>query len=365
MKIALLGDLALFGKYSSLRMSFAPTRFKKMADFLSNYDLVVGNLETPLTKASTTCSGKSAYIKGDPQDASLLKYLNISAVCLANNHIFDYGYCGLKETQETLNYSGIEYFGVNGKEFLFSREGINLVFVGYCCYSTNPVGVWPQRMKGNYISQFQPLLLGRKITECSDANSIVIASIHAGEEHVNYPSNDHIQIARRLSKKGKYVYYGHHPHVVQGIESVNDSVLAYSLGNFCFDDVYSNKSKLPLVKQSENNRSGLILELEIQSDLKLNYKAIPIFDDGDEIILLNGQFDSKLKKYSDELSRNPDEYKAMRQSLIDEYKNSRKHNRSMSWYLKRFSPNTIIIIAKAIMNRILYKFTIKRYLRNE
>ena len=71
------------------------------------------------------------------------------------------------------------------------------------------------------------------------------------------PSSDDVKFARHLANQFNYVYYGHHPHVIQGFERVNKSTIFYSLGNFIFDDVYTSKDKeKPLIALSESNKTG-------------------------------------------------------------------------------------------------------------
>jgi poly-gamma-glutamate synthesis protein (capsule biosynthesis protein) len=85
-------------------------------------------------------------------------------------------------------------------------------------------------------------------------------------------------MARKLSNVAPFVLYGHHPHVLQGVEEAKDSLFAYSLGNFCFDDVYTNKSSEPLVKMTNNNKESAILSLEYKDSKLIRHEMIPIFD---------------------------------------------------------------------------------------
>lgn len=101
MKIALLGDIALYGKYSKDNENV----FEYFGDIslkLKEYDYVVANLETPFTTNNKVKGFKSAFIKSNPENIELLKFLNINAVNLANNHIFDYGEMGFETTKSLL-----------------------------------------------------------------------------------------------------------------------------------------------------------------------------------------------------------------------------------------------------------------------
>ena len=139
MKIALLGDTAFYGKFS-LRQGSPKKILQKTAELLKSFDYVVLNLETPFAKDSAKRYGnKSAYIKSDPENIELLKYLGVDAVCLANNHMFDFGYNSFELTKKILKDNGIQYFGVENNDLKVELLGNRIAFSGYCCYSTNPI----------------------------------------------------------------------------------------------------------------------------------------------------------------------------------------------------------------------------------
>jgi len=189
-----------------------------------------------------------------------------------------------------------------------------------------------------------------------------IASFHAGLEHVNYPSYDHIEMARTFAKKVPYIYYGHHPHVIQGIENVNGSIIAYSLGNFCFDDVYTTKSEEPLIKQSEENKRSFIFSLIIKKNT-LKHEEIPIYADkskitvGTKLNILND-----LDCYSKFLDLEKVAYIDYRNRLIKKKLCKRKAKRDLKWYFKRLNIESIGIIINYIINRKKYEQMIINYI---
>ena len=153
-----------------------------------------------------------------------------------------------------------------------------------------------------------------------------------------------------------YVFYGHHPHVSQGIEKVGGSLLAYSLGNFCFDDVYSLVSDKPLVSLSDNNRSSFLLSLEIQDGKIQTYDTLPIYIGKDRIYLGKGTVVDDLNRYSKKLTEveSPD-YLQMRSRLIREYYGSRKSKRDLKWVFQRMRPRYVRLTLDMIINKIKYK----------
>lgn len=359
MKIALLGDLGFFGKYSLENNEELFKYFEKVAFFLKRFDYVIGNLETPFAENLLPKGAKSAYISTNLKSVELLKYLNINIVNLANNHIFDYGIEGYEKTKEILKKNNIKYFGTEGKEIFLEKKGGKVALNGWCCYSTNALGYSTE--KNNIgVDVLNTQKIKNKIKVNNKNHYLNIASIHCGEEHINYPNYDHIEMGRNLANEGlNYIFYGHHPHVIQGIEMVKKSLLAYSLGNFCFDDVYNKKSKSPLIKQKIENKKSIILSLEIEGDKLKKYEIIPIFCSENEMILKGESLFDDIQKYSNYLNLNKKDYKKIRDKELTNYYMSRKKQRNIYWYIKRLNYNSVRMIYELKKNRRLYLENIK------
>ena len=356
MKVALLGDIALFGCCTK------PAYFNDIENYLSSFDYVVGNLETPFSSRRKTYGSKSAYICASPESSSILSKLRLNAVNLANNHMFDYGKEGYELTKTILADTGIEWFGTEGRELHIEKTNNKIAFAGFCCYTANPLVCVEYGRYG--VNAYNLNKAKERIKDLNREGFLPIISVHAGIEHVNYPSYDHIQAARSLSTAGSYVYYGHHPHVIQGVEEYNDSLLAYSLGNFCFDDIYTDVSgKLPLIELSDNNRTGMVLELTIENNKIVNWdeRVIHIEKDGIRIIT-DSAF---LHVYNTELrssEKHVEDYNQKRDSIIMGRIKGRKSKRNMAWYLKRLRPRYMFLVLNARRNIKLYDINVKSLL---
>lgn len=359
MKIALLGDTALFGRYSTVRGTCARDYFRDVSRHLEQFDHVVANLETPFAVKHKPRGAKSAYIKSDPRDVELLKYLHIDIVNLANNHCFDYGIAGYDCTISTLEAANIDYFGVEGRAIELEDAGARVALHGYCSYTTNPLGLSRNGAKG-----VNPLVFPTVVEAMRrfDQNGFLnIVSVHSGWEHVNYPSRQDICMARAMADICPFVYYGHHPHVMQGVEQREGSVVAYSLGNFCFDDVYVDHSSEPLIRQTENNKKGLILELEILENrvASLSMTTIRL---GDEAMELNptGSHEA-LADYSKALHEPAGVYEARRRALIAAYMADRRSARDFGWFLKRLRPRYAELLIRAKLNALAQHRSVGRH----
>ncbi len=357
MKIALLGDTAFFGKNSLENNEKAIDYFSDVRKVLLQYDYVIANLETPFGDGRKPYGYKSAYLYSKIQNVELLSYLGISVVNLANNHLFDYGKKSYELTKQILAKNDIGYFGVEEKQIFIEQENNKIALSGYCCYSTNPLGLG--KLGINELDY--PIIRDNLVkNEINGFNNIL--SIHAGTEHINFPSYDHIKLARKLAEIVPYVYYGHHPHVLQGIEKSYDSLIAYSLGNFCFDDVYTNRSNKPLVKQTQNNKSSIILELEYENNKLINHKAIPIFAGDEKMQLGIPDISKNLDTYSLKLDLNEHDYNNMRNELLTSLVKKRIAKRDLKWYLNRLNLRTFFVAKDLYTNKQKYNAKLKQYL---
>lgn len=362
MKIALLGDIALFGKYSTENKSIG-IYFKEMALLLRQFDFVVGNLETPLLNHGQKYGAKSAHIKALEENVEILKMLNVNVVNLANNHIYDYGRKGYESTVRILKENNIQYFGVDNKTLYLNSDNCKVAFTGYCCYSTNLLGCFDKStQKGvNILDGFE---MEQTLLNNHENGYLNISSVHAGQEHVNYPSVDHIKLARMISKKVPFLYYGHHPHVIQGIEVINKLPIAYSLGNFCFDDVYTSKSKAPLIEQTNENKKSYILCLDIEGNIVNDYTVVPFFLGDSRVQMYREDISKEIREYSKFLNKSYQKIELKRSELLDNYYALRKLRRTMEWYIKRLNLKSVKMIIGAKRNSRNYKKVIINYINS-
>lgn len=349
MKIALLGDILLSGKFCVNNNPDVYAYFKDVAEYLKQYDYVIGNLETAFVKNQRPFSPKSAHVKSDVENIDLLKYLNIGIVNLANNHIYDFGEESYELTKSLLIENNIEYFGVDNKQIFLDDNTAQVALHGYCCYSTNPFGL----DKG--VNKLDIDLVTDVMKMNENDGFLNIISVHGGQEHVHTPSYDYVRMARQFSLECPYVLYGHHPHVIQSFEEYKDSLIAYSLGNFCIDEVYTKKSVHPIFVPSKENKSSFILELDINKNRIESYKVIPFYIDDDCIRVGSKEILASIKGYSEELNKDPLMYQQERQEKITKYIESRRALRDLNWYLKRLNFGSVQQILATRRNSKLYK----------
>ena len=335
MRVAFVGDIALIGKYNLEENSFAKERLKELRGKLLEFDYVVGNLESPLTKKDSTFVCKSMHLKSSPINIELLEYLNINAVSLANNHMYDYGKKGMQETIEILNNNNIEWFGTNSVSLDKEIKGERLSLSGFCCLSTNGSGYdYINNGTGVNLLKYDRVL--KQLEQDRKKNALSLISFHWGEEHTNYPNYEHINLAKLIANRKDVIISGHHPHIIQGVQKIKDSIIAYSLGNCLFDDCISINKKFT-VKQNENNKKSFILEVNIENGAIKEYHCHGFKDQADGIELFN--IEKELSPISEVLNNiiDIDKYQQLRNEQIMEARKEKFGKKDVKWVLNRMN----------------------------
>jgi poly-gamma-glutamate synthesis protein (capsule biosynthesis protein) len=263
--------------------------FERIKQYLKG-DIVFANLETPLSFRGVPNTNKSCILlfKGNPIVADALKRAGFNILSLANNHIFDYGFEGFKDTIDILNKTSITHVGVgcNLEESrlvkIIEVKGVKIGFLAYS-YSYHAglykPGCAPMTMK----------VIESDIRKAKSKVDILVVSFHNGIEFSHYPTLNMRKIAKKAVDSGAHLVLGHHPHTIQGIERYNKAVIVYSLGNFVFDFAnegirawaYSN-SEVSIFGESKLHTDDLraiesiIFECEFSSEGVECFKAIPI-----------------------------------------------------------------------------------------
>ena len=272
MRIALLGDVALSGVYDVSSSDSVFPLIQNIRNIIENCDYVICNLESPLTHQTKTHMCKGVYLRSAPQNVEVLKYLGITHVTLANNHVFDYGKKAAQETIKILEENNIGYCGLCGDPLFLSKGEDKVLVDGFCCYSANGIyyGEKPLAIKTLSFSTMKEFL-----DEANSKKCFPVASVHYGIERLHYPAPEHMRLFRGFSENYNYVLHGNHTHSIQGYEKYKDSLFFYSLGNLLFDDVKTTSVKTS-VKQNKETRKTYIVIIEVKENQLSNYRIIPM-----------------------------------------------------------------------------------------
>jgi poly-gamma-glutamate capsule biosynthesis protein CapA/YwtB (metallophosphatase superfamily) len=211
--------------------------FEKFKDVLARANLSFANLECPVTdQHGETQSPKSNIVFcAPPQAGKSLRQAGISAVSTANNHAYDYGLKGLKETIRFLHADSMLFAGTvsdSGNVFdpiILEKNGIKIGILAYAQF-VNIKGDWV-----GMISLFDSIRAQKEIQLLKSKVDVVIASYHGGDEYKDVPGREALAQLRMLADFGADIVLGHHPHVPEGIERYHGSIIFHSLGNAVFN----------------------------------------------------------------------------------------------------------------------------------
>lgn len=218
--------------------------FLKIADSTSKADLFFGNLEGPIS-ASGKNVGSIYSFRADPRVIDGLKYAGFDVVSVANNHIGDWSQVAMEDTFNILKEGGIEYAGggINDTEAYSAKikevNGVKFGFLGYTSVGAQYTEADKEKAG---IAWLDKETMRRDIESARKEADVVVASIHFGEEYQSTSNKYQQDIARSAIDAGASLVIGHHPHVVQEVEKYKDGYIAYSLGNFVFDQLFSKET---------------------------------------------------------------------------------------------------------------------------
>lgn len=191
---------------------------QNVKDIFSADDLTIANFEGTLTDSDER-EDKTFAFKAPASYASILTSGSVEAVNTANNHSHDYGEQSFNDTLAALDDAGIVHFGYD-ETAVMDVKGIKVGLVGI--YELYDHLEREQQLKDN-IAKLK-----------ADGAQLIVVIFHWGNETETVPDSNQTTLGRIAIDEGADLVCGHHPHVLQGIETYKDRNIVYSLGNFCF-----------------------------------------------------------------------------------------------------------------------------------
>ncbi len=211
--------------------------------WFDTFDYAVANLEGPVTDKHRSPE-KSIDFLFDPSVISVLKAQGIDAVSQANNHALDQGSPGYEDSVRRLREAGLLVFGHQVQDDAIALatttvHGVRLALLGF--------NTTDHRM--------DRIAAAQVIHEARTQADWVVVSMHWGAEYRHTPPPDVVDQAHWLIDQGVDIVIGGHPHWVQGMERYKGKPIIYSLGNFIFDQDFSQET-----------REGMAVELQLDGN---------------------------------------------------------------------------------------------------
>jgi poly-gamma-glutamate capsule biosynthesis protein CapA/YwtB (metallophosphatase superfamily) len=243
--ILVAADWAPIRAFDAVIRNDPESAYGDMLPILRAADLRIVNCECALTSRCRPVWKSGAVFKGDPGHVQGLTAVPFEIACLANNHVFDYGVPGFRESLQLLDRNGIQTVGAGLTEdqacrpisFTLKKNRIALINISEGEDLTAARG-------GPGVCGWDLERTRSQIRQAKKRGCCVLVIAHGGLEYIPFPPAYIVAAFRSLVDAGADCVIGHHPHVPQGIEWRCGKPIAYSLGNFVFyqrTDLYYRK----------------------------------------------------------------------------------------------------------------------------
>lgn len=242
-RVLLVGDILLGDAATPLMRAYGPDYpLRRLTPLVSGKDLLIGNLEGPITTAEQPMDRHKAYAyRADVRSAAVLRHFGFDALCLANNHVLDYRLAGLQQTRQALEHEGLAGFGAGDDQaqartgVVIERQGLRIGLLGFLQPYGKYAAVYPWFATPTRagVARMDAENLQAAIRDLRPRVDVLIVSFHWGRNYAGV-----LPIQRRFGRlaidAGADLVVGHHPHVLQGVEVYRGVPIVYSLGNFAF-----------------------------------------------------------------------------------------------------------------------------------
>ena len=239
----------IFKSYQNANGGFDFTpALSDVKDIISDYDIAYYNQETPMGDATLDYSGYPRfYVPKEFGDAMMDAGFN--TVSLASNHSLDRGEAGILQTVKYYKTTNLLYNGINDSKemrnnyIIKEKNGITYTLLSY---TTLTNGLSVPAGKDYLLNIYDEEKVKEDIKNVRDKVDVLIVAMHWGEEYQSSPNDSQKQIAKTLTDAGVDIIIGNHPHILQPITKINDTIVMYSLGNF-ISNQYGNDDYNKLV----------------------------------------------------------------------------------------------------------------------
>jgi len=226
--------------------------FLETVEILEQADITFCNLESPFYEEEPPIAGDLVF-GAAPETIVGLIYAGVDIVSLSNNHFGNQGVDGMNFTFSHLNESGIEYAGAGENEAtarepkIIERNGVIFAFLAYSDVKDVNWRDYKATADEPGIAMLTKANLTQDIQLAKEMADIVVVSVHWGREYEMTPTERQITYGHLAIDSGASLVLGHHPHVIQPVEEYEDGYIFYSLGNFVFDQMWSEPTRIGLI----------------------------------------------------------------------------------------------------------------------
>lgn len=222
-----------------------------LSAFLASHDFRVGTLEAPIGTGlsfdpeKTGAEGRQNIVYARNEDFFRMKEMGFDVVSLANNHIWDLGEEGLRNTISKLDEAGIAHCGAGmtaeeaSRPAVITKDGFSVAFLAYCVYGSKWLGrVETASADRAGVNALEIDRVEREIKEAKKRYDRVVVLPHWGREYKYRPLPECVKMAKRMIDAGADAVMGSHTHQIQPLINYKGGNICFSMGNFLFPDFY-------------------------------------------------------------------------------------------------------------------------------
>lgn len=264
--LAFVGDMMLdrgveasVGKNGKGDYSYLFAKNKDATAIIRNADIAFGNLEGPASDKGSDLGNLYSF-RMDPEVLPLLKNIGFDALSVANNHAGDWGRTAFEDTLARMREN--ELVAVGGAATkpeaesvkIVTRNGIRVGFLGFS--DVGPAWLEAGETRSGILLASDPKFADI-VRDAAEQTDVLVVSFHFGDEYKPHTARQS-DLARLAIDSGAAVVIGHHPHVTQAVETYNGGIIAYSLGNFIFDQSWSKETMKGMILEVKMNKKGVM-----------------------------------------------------------------------------------------------------------
>ncbi len=226
----------------------------KNAGFIKDADISFANLEGPASDKGED-SGSIYSFRFNPKSLGAIKKAGFDILSVANNHAGDWGRIAFEDSLKRLEKEGIIEIGGgfdagdSTEVKIIEKNGIKVGFLGFSDVGPNWLKAG-EKLSGISIAGND---LGPLVRKAAGECDVLVVSFHFGDEYEKAADDRQKHLARLAVDNGAKIVVGHHPHVTEEVERYKGAIIAYSLGNFVFDQNFS-----------DDTMAGMALEVNME-----------------------------------------------------------------------------------------------------
>lgn len=238
MKVLLAGDICSRNRtISIIEEKLFEDALREIPSLTSQCDYSLVNLECPVIKDNPTpISKQGPRLYGSTKMMDAVKYMGFDGVTLANNHFYDQGEKGVRETIEALDANHVDHVGGGtnlneASRILYKEFEDGRLAIINCC--EHEFSIATESTGG--ANPLNPIVQYYAVQEAKKNANYVLVIVHGGHEHYQLPSPRMVETYRFFIDAGADAVVNHHQHCYSGYEQYKDKPIFYGLGNFFFD----------------------------------------------------------------------------------------------------------------------------------